>query len=74
MNAGLPEPHLATRNLTIVDGSLQPKSARHGKSERTFIFELGKRQRTFEEQASTFGLAVSWAAQPGTGERLHCGS
>jgi hypothetical protein len=28
MNAGLPEPHLATRNLTIVDGSLQPTSAR----------------------------------------------
>ena len=24
MNAGLQEPHLATRDLTVVDGSLQP--------------------------------------------------
>lgn len=39
-----------------------PIAAGHGKTELTFIFELGKRQRTFEDQASTFGLAVSEAA------------
>jgi hypothetical protein len=39
-----------------------PIAASHEKSELTFIFELGNRQRTFEEPASTFGLAVSWAA------------
>jgi hypothetical protein len=40
-------------------------AASHEKSELTFIFELGKRQRTFEDQASTFSLAVSWAAEAG---------
>jgi hypothetical protein len=40
--------------------SFVPIAASHEKSELTFIFELGNRQ-TFEEQASTFGLAVSWA-------------
>jgi hypothetical protein len=40
-----------------------PIAASHRKSELTFIFELGKRQRTFEDHASTFGLAVSGAAQ-----------
>ncbi len=33
MNAGLQEPHLATRDLTVVDGSFQPKRVRgrHGR-------------------------------------------
>jgi hypothetical protein len=48
---------------SLVTANFVPKAARHGKSERSFIFELGKRQRTFEELASTFGFAVSWVAK-----------
>lgn len=35
-----------------------PIAASHEKTELTLIFELGKRQRSFEDLASTFGLTV----------------
>lgn len=57
--AGFPVLHLNAAKKQFEATRKVPIAASHGKSELTFIFGLGKRQRTFEDQASTFGLAVS---------------
>jgi hypothetical protein len=53
---------LIARHKPFVAAFNMPFPAIHGKSELPFIFYFGKRQRTFEVQETTFGLAVSCAA------------
>ena len=46
----------------FVSFGMVPVAVSHEKTELTFIFELGMRQRSIECPVSTFGLAVSRAA------------
>jgi hypothetical protein len=39
---------------SLVNTNNVPFAASHGKTELTFIFKLGKRQRTFEDQVSAY--------------------